>query len=243
MKAVTAALIPSGDTFYFGFGPDDEEIKNTVFSELERLLRMDQWLPSFQCTISQAALAAKEQLAIKGIGALPFSELMLYSREGVFDLLRAQAFDILLNLGGLRHAPLVKLVFNTLRNDPSPFMRRRLVRAIGRGFGYMALTGNVNVRMLGAEDEMVIEEDAAQSVAVRKDLLERASISGAIQALQRELSENETLKEELWETAKYRPNLMVCLILVHLILISRFDSMSWIYVVFSMSRKHHTWSP
>jgi hypothetical protein len=70
----------------------------------------------------------------------------------------------------------------------------------------MALTGKGGKGQgqgQGGGDEMVIEEDAAQSVAVRKDLLERASISGAIQALQKELAEDDTLKEELWETAKY----------------------------------------
>ena len=203
MKAVTAALIPSGEAFHFGFGLEDEEIKNSVFSELERLLRMDRWVPSFQYTISQAALAVKEQLSLKGIGTLTFSELLLYAREGIFDVLRAQAFDILLNLGALRHPPLVKFIFFTLRNDPSPFIRYRLARAVGRGFGSMALTGNVQVKTQTAGDEMVIEEDAAQSVAVRKDLLERASIAGAIQALRRELSADETLKEEMWNCAKY----------------------------------------
>jgi transcription initiation factor TFIID subunit 2 len=243
MKAVTTALIPSGDTFHFGFGSDDEEIKNMVTSELERLLRMDRWLPSFQYTISQAALSAKEQLSIKGVGSLPTSELLLYSREGIFDVLRSQAFDILLNLGALRHSPVVKFVFFTLRSDPSPFVRRRLVRAIGRGFGSMALTGNVGGgNAQGRGDEMVIEEDAAQSVAVRKDLLERASISGAILALQKELSEDETLKEELWETAKYSPSPWIFLMAVHLILIFRFDNTCWNYVVSYILRKRHIWS-
>ena len=204
MKAITAALIPSGETFHFGFGSQDEEIKSAVFSELERLLRMDRWLPSFQYTVSQAALASKEQLALKGIGTLTFGELLLYAREGVFDVLRAQAFDILLNLGALRHPPLVKLIFFTLRNDPSPFIRHQLVRAIGKGFGSMALSGNIQAKTQGGGDEMVIEEDAAQSVAVRKDLLERASISGAIQALRKEISEDETLKEEIWKCARYK---------------------------------------
>jgi transcription initiation factor TFIID subunit 2 len=204
MKAVTAALIPTGESFHFGFGMEDEEIKNSTFSELERLLRMDRWVPSFQYTISQAALAAKEQLAIKGIGTLAFSELLLYVREGIFDILRAQAYDILLKLGALRHAPLVRLIFYTLRSDPSPFIRRRLVWAIGRGLGSMALTGkNVQARPQPTSDEMVIEEDAAQSVAVRKDLLERANIAGAIQALRAELADDDTLKAEMWKCAKH----------------------------------------
>lgn len=204
MRAVTSALIPMGDSFHFGFGKDDEENKTLVASELERLLRMDRWVPSFQQTISQAALAAKEQLAIKGIGTLTFSELLLYAREGVFDIVRAQAFEVLLNLGALRHAPLVKLILYTLRNDPSPFIRRQLVRAIGKGLGTMALTGkNTQAKTQHAGDEMVIEEDAAQSVAVRKDLLERASIAGAIQALRTELAEDETLKAEMWKCVKY----------------------------------------
>lgn len=241
MKAVTTALIPSGEAFHFGFGPEDEDIKNSVFSELERLLRMDRWLPSFQYTVSQAALTSKEQLALKGIGTLTFSELLLYAREGVFDVLRAQAFDILLNLGALRHPALVKLIFFTLRSDPSPYIRHRLVRAIGRGFGSMALTGNVQVRTQSAGDEMVIEEDAAQSVAVRKDLIERASVSGAIQALRKELSEDEALKEEIWKCAKYEfPWNMANS--VHRNLTCRFDNTSWISVEFSMKRKLHIWS-
>jgi transcription initiation factor TFIID subunit 2 len=203
MRAVTNALIPSGETFHFGFGAEDEEMKKIVFKELERLLRMDRWLPSFQFVVSQESLAVKEQLSIKGIGSLRFSELLLYVREGVFDILRAQAFEILLHLGALRHPPLIKLIFYTLRSDPSPFMRRRLVQAIGMGLGSMALTGKVDENTRQQGDEMVIEEDAAQSVAVRKDLLDRASISGAIQALRKELSEDEALKTEIWECAKY----------------------------------------
>jgi len=203
MRAVTAVLIPAGETFHFGFGADDEEMKNLLLKELERLLRMDRWLPSFQFVVSQESLSVKEQVALKGISTLRFSELLLYVREGVFDILRAQAFEILLNLGALRHAPLTKLVFYTLRNDPSPFMRRRLVQAVGTGLGAMALTGKVDVKTQEQGDEMVIEEDAAQSVAVRKDLLDRASISGAIQALRKELSDDDTLKTEIWECAKY----------------------------------------
>jgi transcription initiation factor TFIID subunit 2 len=224
MKAIATALIPVGDTFHFGFGTEDEDIKSSVFSELDRLLRMDRWLPSFQYTVSQAALASKERLAVKGIGTLTFSNLLLYAREGIFDLLRAQAFDILLNLGALRHPPLIKLIFYTLRSDPSPFMRRRLVRAIGRGFGSMAMTGNSQLKTQTGVDEMVIEEDAAQTMAVRKDLVERASISGAIQALRKEVSEDETLKDEMWKCAKYSLPLKGA-DSVHHILISRFDNM------------------
>jgi len=202
MRAVTEALIPAGEGLPFGFSTDHEELKNTVFSELERLLRLDRWLSSFQYTISQASLESKERLAIKGVGTLPFRELLLYVREGIFDELRALAYDILLNLGALRHAPMIKLFFFTLRSDPSPYIRRRLGHAIARGLGSMALTGKSSQAKPQATDEMVIEEDAAQSVAVRKDILERASIAGAMEALRKELAEDETLKEEMWKCAK-----------------------------------------
>jgi transcription initiation factor TFIID subunit 2 len=201
MKAVTTALIPAGEAFHFGFGTEDEDIKNAAFAELERLLRMDRWIPSYQYTISQAALSSRERLSQKGIGSLPFSDLLLYCREGIFDVLRAQAFDILLNLGALRHESLIKFIFFTLRNDPSPFIRRRIAKAIARGMGSMALTGKVT--RVGEGDEMVIEEDAAQSISVRKDILDRASISGAISAIRKELSSNETLKSETWKSCKF----------------------------------------
>ena len=114
MKAVTTALIPVGEVFHFGFGTEDEDIKTAAFAEIERLLRMDRWLPSFQSTISQAALTSKETLSSKGIGTLPFSNLLLYIREGIIDILRAQAYDILLNLGALRHPPLIKLILEVV---------------------------------------------------------------------------------------------------------------------------------
>jgi transcription initiation factor TFIID subunit 2 len=203
MRAVTEALIPTGEGFHFGFGAGDEEIKNTVFTEIQRLLRMDRWLPSFQYAVSRAALESKERLADKGIGRFEFAEVLLYVREGIFDDLRVQAYDILLRLGGLRHAPLIQLIFYTLRNDPSPLIRRQLLHAVATGLGSMALTGKSSQSKPPATDEMVIEEDASQSVAVRKDLLERASISGAMEALRKELANDITLKEELWKCAKY----------------------------------------
>lgn len=189
----------------YTYGKDDDEIKQGLKERLNRLLSMDRWMPSFQRTISQASLQSRRQLHISGIVTLKFSELMLYVREGVSDILRAGAYDILLDLGALRHAPLVKLIFHTLRTDPSPFIRRRLVRAIGMGLGSMALKGTVSRArdFQRKNDEMVIEEDAAQSVAERKDLLERASIDGAIQALRNELVEDEVLKAEMWECVKY----------------------------------------
>lgn len=244
MRAVTTALIPAGETFHFGFGAEDEEMKNLVFKELERLLRMDRWLPSFHFTLSQESLSAKEQLSLKGIGTLRFSELLLYVREGIFDILRVQAYEILLHLGALRHAPLIKLVFSTLRNDPSPFMRRRLVEAIGMGLGSMALTGRVDTKGQGQGDEMVVEEDAAESVAFRKDLLDRASISGAIQALRKELSDDEILKSEIWECAKYYLPFISRIsfnAVVHRIWIFLRDSICWTLRVFFMMRKHRIW--
>jgi len=245
MRAVTEALIPTGDAFHFGFGPDDEAIKSIVFAELERLLRMDRWIPSFQQTVTQAALAAKEQLSIKGIGKLPFADLLLYTREGIFDDLRAQAFDILLRLGALRHSTLVRYVFFTLANDPSPFVRKRVLRGLCVGLGGMALTGNVP-RPQVAGDEMVVEEDAAESAAVRKDLMERSSIAGAIQALRKELAENETLKEEMWKCAKYVIRWVIFSVwgltgTVPRGWISRFVNRFWIFVVLCMKRKLRTW--
>jgi transcription initiation factor TFIID subunit 2 len=205
VEAIISSIIPSGDQLSYAFGKDDDEIKQGLHQRLNRLLSMDRWMPSFQQTISQASLQSRERLSINGIATLKFSDLLLYVREGVSDLLRALAYDILLNLGALRHAPLVKLIFYTLRSDPSPFIRRRLVRAIGMGLGSMALKGTASRAhaFQRKNDEMVIEEDAAQSVADRKDLLERASIEGAIQALRNELVEDEVLKTEMWKCVKY----------------------------------------
>jgi len=110
--------------------------------------------------------------------------------------------------------------------------------------GSMALTGRVDTQGQGRGDEMVIEEDAAHSVAVRKDLLDRASISGAIQALRKELSDDETLKSEIWECAKYCFPFVsrnVFNDVVHRIWILLQDSICWILRVFCTMRKHRIW--
>src|SRR5947207_13167866 len=164
MKAVVESLIPSHDGFSFPSNPEDEQIKKTVLEELDRLLRMDRWLPSFQHVISQAALQAKEHLSVKGLHKLPFTELLLYSREGIFNELRSLAFETILRMGGLRHAPITKFVFYTLRTDPSPYTRRRVLKAIASGLGQMALMGKVTRKEPSLGDEMVVEEDAASSV-------------------------------------------------------------------------------
>jgi transcription initiation factor TFIID subunit 2 len=242
MKAVTEALIPAGDVFHFGFSSADEEIKSAALAELERLLRMDRWIPSFQQTVTQAVLTAKEHLHAKSLDNLPLADLLLYTREGVFDDLRAQAFDTLLRVGGLRRDPAVRYIFFTLANDPSPFMRWRVLRGLCEGLGRMALTGNVPALKVGG-NEMVVEEDAAETTAVRKDLMERASIAGAIQALRKELAENQTLKEEMWKCAKYRPPLWLWrLMTVPRRWISRFVNRFWIFVGFCMKKRLRTWS-
>jgi transcription initiation factor TFIID subunit 2 len=200
MKAAVESLIPSHTGF--SFNPEDEQMKQTVIAELDRLLRMDRWLPSFQHVISQAALQAKEHLSIKGVRKLPFTDLLLYSREGIFNELRSLAIDLLLRQGGLRLPSITKFVFYTLRRDPSPYIRRRILHGIAFALGSMALTSTEPERG-PMKDEMVVEEDAAKSVAVRRDLLDRASISGALAALRKEVERDEVLKREIWTTAKY----------------------------------------
>ncbi|ODQ51035.1 transcription initiation factor TFIID subunit 2 [Saitoella complicata NRRL Y-17804] len=209
MGALAATLVSSEaaiSQFTFDFGDNennDAGFSEVVVKEIERCQRMDQWLPSYQNIISRKAIEVKETLTKKRLIKPNFKEYLAYTQEENFDPLRMKAFEALIDLGALRQASLAKYVFFALTSDPSPVVRRHLVKTILRGFGDVAIGGRPqSAGEGGGLDDMIIEEESGDIAAEeRRQALARANPGGAIDALQREIAESDLLKKLLWDAA------------------------------------------
>jgi transcription initiation factor TFIID subunit 2 len=170
-------------------------------SELEKWQRLDRWTPSYQNLITQTVLACKERLMAAKLLTPTLKEFLFFTQEDHYQLVRQQAFQSMLSMGGLRQAPIAKYLFSTLKHDDSAYIRARLGEAIQYGFGCLALLTRVEERDDSGMDALIIEEDASQAVALRKEREMRSTLSGAITALRQELSEDAVLKQQLWSIA------------------------------------------
>lgn len=170
--------------------------------ELERLQRMDRWRSSHQNLITRTIIHGKERLMQAGLLPTSFKELMDFTREEHYVLVRAQAFSSMLKLGALRTAGLAKYVLSILDLDPSSYLRHHLSIELEYGVGAMALRGSRTRYGTHADgDSMIIEEDTSAAVELRKDRESRMTIEGALAVLRLEFAENEVLKEYLWRAA------------------------------------------
>lgn len=201
INSLASTLITeSRESFDFNINLNNSENKSiieTVLSEIERLQKIDQLLPSYQNIISITSLKIKYNLSKAGIIFLDFQEVLRYTRLANYSLVRLTAFDILLKLGGLRQGPFTRYVFSTIFNDKSPIIRRYLSFSVSEALALMALSDQQEQAPITTE-QMIIEDDNDKAIEQKKKILVRANISGAITALRQEIMEEEILKEELW---------------------------------------------
>ncbi|KAF8469681.1 hypothetical protein BDZ91DRAFT_808721 [Kalaharituber pfeilii] len=207
MKALSQTLTTSPDNdndAYINYDFEDREIeeaKMTALREIERHQRMDQWVPSYQNVISDTALEIKRNLVENGIIKPNFQELLAYTRESNLDKLRLKAFSCLIELGAIERAELLPYIMYVVAHDPSPYIRRSLLRVFTTGLGSLAIHGTKMLsrqsRPAPSVDEMIVEEDGA-GVNARKAELARETLAGAIEALKKEIGENEIFKTTLW---------------------------------------------
>jgi len=127
---------------------------------------------------------------------------MAYTREDTLDTLRVRAFDCLIDLGALKNAALASYICYVMGNDPSPFVRRRVQAAFGRGLGMVAVgqqkpQTQANGAMLG---EMIMEDFGVDASGARKDdIAQKETIAGAVAALKKELDDDQVIKTSLWK--------------------------------------------
>jgi transcription initiation factor TFIID subunit 2 len=131
---------------------------------------------------------------------------MAYTREDTLDTLRVRAFDCLIDLGALQNAALASYICYIMGNDPSPFVRRQVQTAFGRGLGMVAVgqlkpQAPTNGAMLG---EMIMEDFGVDASGARKDdIAQKETIAGAVAALKKELNDDQVIKTSLWKAVAF----------------------------------------
>ena len=116
-----------------------------------------------------------------------------------------------MELGALQKPELLSYILNVIALDPSPYIRRNLLKVFTTGLGSLAIYGGKKVEpekpQQPAFGEMIVEEengDAMGETAMkRRQGLAREGIVGAMKALKEELGGDKGFSETLWNAIGY----------------------------------------
>ncbi|PLB34379.1 transcription initiation factor TFIID subunit TAF2 [Aspergillus candidus] len=176
---------------------EEEQLEKDALAEIDRYRRMDEWSSSFQNVYSRAALRCQMQLMQANISELDVMQFLPYTRAGTYDLLRADAFECLVELDIFRSPELLKWFIFTMSSDTSRWLRRRLHGLLGKALAPIAFGHKSNKEAPAQNEGLIIEQESSTDVR-QADLARRQTVPGALEALKREISGDQTLKESLW---------------------------------------------
>ena len=159
---------------------------------------MDEWIPSYQNLYSVTALECKRRLAQGKVIPTRVMDFLQYTRQGTFDPLRIAAFANLVELGLLKNDAILEWFLSVLGSDPSPFVRERMQRLLGKGLAIVAV-GQGTARDVAPQQNGLIIEQESSTEARQADLARKQSVQGALTALKQEIGSNAVLKKALWE--------------------------------------------
>lgn len=207
---------------------EDQDFINKVVQEINRIQKLDSWVPSYQSRVSLTCIEQKIRLAQHAFFDFSFEKLIFLTSKKLSYDIRCMAFKGLFMLGGLKNSHVLKYFLEVcLLEDGSPYFRTNLIKALIDSVNEAAVHGTPSMyddpefqsleRLLdtgpgGANQAnmVVIEETQSTDMNTRRDALARASIKGAVDILRRDLSIGKGLQRLLWE-------------LIHSSLISLFD--------------------
>ena len=204
MTALSQSLVARGRIDFYDISDDvaaeERKLRSDAIEEFDRYRRMDEWICSYQNVLSITALQCKQRLVQAGLVKLNLTDYFQYTRVGTFDLLRLEAFRILLELGRIENDIVTGYILHVVGCDPSPFIRTQMLRIFGLGLASVALgdvAGFESARP--GQDELIIEGEDTAAEARRADNRRTKTVEGALEALRESLEHNESLKKALWE--------------------------------------------
>lgn len=186
----------------------EQELEKGSIFELDRYRRMDEWSSSFQNLYTRAALRCQMRLMQANVLELDLMQFLPYTRAGNYDILRLDAFECLLELDMCRNPEVLKWVMYSMSNDISPWVRWRLHTLFGRvlapiAFGFGGKGGQLSTQAEG----LIIEQEGSTDVR-QADLARRQTVTGAMEALKKEMTGNSALRESIWAACN-SPNIGV----------------------------------
>ncbi|KAF1959374.1 hypothetical protein CC80DRAFT_533518 [Byssothecium circinans] len=174
-----------------------DDFRKTASDELQRHLRLDEWIPTYQNVYTVTVLECEAQLIRNHVNPLRLTGFVQYTQPGNADNVRLAAWTCLVDLGIFNSNPsLVEYMIREIESDPSPYVRAQLLRIFGKAIGQVAV-GDVFTPEDPAESHggLVLEEEAA--VTDRAAELARRKLDGALLGLRNDMNGNVTLRKAM----------------------------------------------
>ncbi|CDK26927.1 unnamed protein product [Kuraishia capsulata CBS 1993] len=191
-----------------------KKVLSEALFEIDRLFKLDEWVPSYHNTVRTTVLSAKLNMARKGIINLPFDLCLNYSKSESSRETRLVAIESILTLGGLRNAALLKYIFSVMKFDTSHSFRDAGVGVFIKSLAIAALEGvpysvddeefyedaeeSGHTNLIGGADDVIVVEDAINPLKSRRGVSTHSLVIRAINTLRRDLSIGKGLRHELW---------------------------------------------
>lgn len=174
----------------------EEQLEKDTMAEFDRYRRMDEWSSSFQNIYSRAALDCQMQLMKAKIQDVDLMRFVPYTRAGTYDLLRLQAFECLVDLDISQNQDLIRWLVYTMTSDSSAYVRHHSQRIFGRALAQIAF-GRPQETENTQTGGLIIEQESSTEIR-QADLARRQTVSGALEALRKEIGNDSFMKELMW---------------------------------------------
>jgi len=202
------------NTYTFAFGEDeplepenlDEPFEREAIDVIERHRRIDEFDQTYHNIYSITALDCLQKLTKAGLVKDKTKEVLQYTRASNADLVRLQAFRCLTETGLTRKRSMMRYMLQCIADDPSPFIRSRLLAIFGEALGHIALGDAEPVKNAAPAssamelDGLVLEQEASNEVR-QIEATRKTSPEGAMLALKTALSNDNVFKQALWYAA------------------------------------------
>ncbi|CAN3359929.1 transcription initiation factor TFIID subunit 2 [Diutina catenulata] len=202
---------------------EQRQFVNSVETELRRLYKLDEWVPSYHNVVAVACLRQKIDMAVRGLVEFPLDQLLFYTLDTYPDAVRLEAWRGVFLMGGLRNATITEHFTHCLllASDANATGRRRFQTALvaefmaavavaaiagTRGtlddpeFGTLAKLAPNSTAKDEVVDQVIIDTgDGAAGRDRRRDAIAKASIKGSIDILRRDYAQGHGLRNLVWE--------------------------------------------
>jgi transcription initiation factor TFIID subunit 2 len=198
---------------------DSKQFASNLQTEINRLLKLDEWVPSYQNIISVCCIRQKVKLAAHGLIEVSFEDLMYFTLNKYADDIRVEAFKGLFVLGALKNKSILLYFLRTiLLDNPSNAFKSKLIAAFIESICVAAIDGtpsslddpefqtyeklrdsNTKIGTSTLTNMVIIEDSAVNEMDAKRDVFARATLNGAIELLRRDYAIGKGLKVVFWE--------------------------------------------
>ncbi|PIS56432.1 hypothetical protein CJI97_001684 [Candidozyma auris] len=199
-----------------GYESSDQQFVDQVVEELDRLCKIEEWVPSYQNIIYASCIRQKAKLARNNLCEYSFEEFAKFTTPKNPIEIRLAAFESILVLGGIKVWEVLRYFLHSLcLSSSTSSFRTRMIDALKNAVCEAAIHGlpsDIDDPEFDSLDKLfnsrkghsnpngmvVVEESQNPEISSRRDALARASIEGAILLLRRDYGIGLGLKKVFW---------------------------------------------